>query len=377
MLRLRPSSAPRWVPCPGSASMEARYPGEDSQAAREGTAAHWVAAEALNYWLSFADTPRPTDHIGETAPNGIVITDEMAEAAAVYVDDVLGIVRPYGLPSALIVEQSVSIDSVLPGHSGTPDARAVIADTLYIWDFKFGWGIVEAFENWQLLDYAIGVIDSLRISGHAPPPFIEFRIVQPRPYHWEGPVRSWRIEARELEVYCKTLAVSAARAVGDEPPCESGAHCCNCSAAHACPALSGSVSQLLEYVGRAIPSKLSADEMGRELEILNLAEALLKARKSGVEAQAEARIIGGEELPGWWMKPGRGSRAWNGTDEEILALGQLAGADLSRNTVMSPAQAETAGVNKKLVASMVINKPGKLKLTRKDKTAAARVFGRK
>ena len=79
---LAPSSAGIWGPggCPASPTVEAQYPEqEDSEKAREGTAAHWVASERLG-GRSVA--------VGELAPNGVVVDQDMIDGTDAYVADI-------------------------------------------------------------------------------------------------------------------------------------------------------------------------------------------------------------------------------------------------------------------------------------------------
>lgn len=46
-VQIRPSSAGKWVNCPGSAKMEEGLPDGDTSCADEGTVAHWIAAKIL------------------------------------------------------------------------------------------------------------------------------------------------------------------------------------------------------------------------------------------------------------------------------------------------------------------------------------------
>ena len=96
--QLAPSSAFRWVRCPGSVSLSAQYPDTGGIEADEGDAAHWLAAE------TFKRDPeaRPVD--GETAPNGVTVTDEMREGVALYVNDLRETVAAFGKDGVIQIE---------------------------------------------------------------------------------------------------------------------------------------------------------------------------------------------------------------------------------------------------------------------------------
>ena len=371
-LKLRPSRAPRWVPCPGSARMEAAFPEtEPGQAAEEGTAAHWAASESLLTWVQGAGK-LPAQWVGKTAPNGVIVTEEMAKAVTVYVNDILTVCQRTGGLQALRVEKTIDIHSVHSCHSGTPDCALYSAHerTLYVWDFKYGWGVVSAFENWQLLDYAIGLAEQLPSS----PENVELRIVQPRPYLTRGPVDAWRISGTTLESeYLPRLRDAASAATQPQVVCVPGGHCANCKASLACPALGAAVLRCMDLCEAPLPGDITGAALGAQIEMLKLAETLVKERKSGIEAQALAMIKQGEGVPGWVAEPGRGSQEWGATNEEVISLGEMSGVDLAKPTVKTPAQAEKAGLSSDVVACYAVRTPGALKLVKQDTS----VFNRK
>ena len=179
---IAPSSASRWGACPGSAVLEAGYPDnpEHEESRKEGNASHWVASSVLT------DGARPQDFVGLTAFNGIIIDDVMVDAAMVYVAAVLAVSG-----EVLKVEQAVQIARINAACFGTPDSwyYDAVQGILHIFDYKYGWGVVEAFENKQGVCYYAGIIDELGIPDEHLR--VHIHIIQPRPYHWGGPVRTW------------------------------------------------------------------------------------------------------------------------------------------------------------------------------------------
>ena len=86
---LAPSSAGRIVQCPGSVTMGQAYPeAGDSPDAMDGVAAHWACSEMLEGRLV---------EVGQQAPNGVFLTEEMVEAADLYFDDVATTLAAHGL----------------------------------------------------------------------------------------------------------------------------------------------------------------------------------------------------------------------------------------------------------------------------------------
>jgi hypothetical protein len=198
---LAPSAAARWSVCPGSALMESRYPEQgDKTAAAEGTAAHWCMQQLF---AGFSAETLLQDGKTET---GHPVTAEMVEGAQMLVDDVRETLAPFGVQP--IVERRVNIPRVHPSANwGTPDVRAWVGFLaaqerfLHIWDYKHGHKHVEVFENKQLIDYAAGCLTEA--NEHATANGVDawpedritvvLRVVQPRSYHRDGPIREWRI----------------------------------------------------------------------------------------------------------------------------------------------------------------------------------------
>lgn len=78
--RLSPSSAARWMSCPGSVELTKDMPDTSSSFADEGTDAHELAAKCL-------ETGKPaSEFVGLTMGKGNLVTDEMAEHVQSYVD---------------------------------------------------------------------------------------------------------------------------------------------------------------------------------------------------------------------------------------------------------------------------------------------------
>jgi hypothetical protein len=86
--RLAPSSAPVWGRCTGSVVAAQALPQGETDATRNGSAAHWVGEQCLDSWSSGRGAGI-ADWVGQIAPNGVVIDESHAAGAAVYVNDVI------------------------------------------------------------------------------------------------------------------------------------------------------------------------------------------------------------------------------------------------------------------------------------------------
>ena len=363
--RIAPSGMPRTVPCPGSVVMQERYPEtEDSLSAKEGNASHWAAAHILA-----GEEPA----VGESAPNGIILTADMIDYARVYTHDILSTMPP----DTLAVEAKITAaERVHPDSWGSVDCWAYDpkARILYVWDYKYGYGLVEAVENWQLINYTVGIMERLRIRDDQVT--VRMTIVQPRAPHPQGPIRRWVVKGTDLRPYANQLSGAAHEALGPDPSIKSGSHCKNCRARHACPAANGAALLAIDVVYRAEPYELDDAAIGSQLTTLKRAEAAIGDRLTALETLAEGKIRAGGMVPGWCLDRGAaGKLAWTKPPAEVLALGELLGLELAKP--MTPTQAGKAGIPDDLIDAYASRSAGSLKLTKASTTLAAKIFGGK
>lgn len=348
---LAPSSAYRWQPCPGSVSLEARYPEtKETEAAAEGTASHHAGSEEL--------LGRPVA-VGDLAPNGVILTEEMIEGASMWTTDVLTVCIATGTPlEELQVEQRVAMPRIHPEAFGTPDTWLYVpsAGTLYVWDYKFGHGIVEHVENWQLIAYTCGILDLLGIDGRNDQDlWVDMRVVQPRAYHRDGRVRSWRVKACDLRGYFNKLHAAAHEAMGAHPHTLSGPHCLHCQAAAHCPTLKRATWAAVDFVGGSAPESLDADSAAYELGLLEHVQVLVKARLQGREADVTARLKRGEVVADWCLESTYGREGWKEGDEaNVIAAGDYCGVNLRKpEAAVTPKQAIALAAKKGVDASVI------------------------
>ena len=365
---LAPSAAHRWVHCPFAPTLEAQYPEtEPSPASLEGTAAHEVAG------LIFQGTP---PEIGQQMSNGVAVTQEMIEGGTLLRDEVWKMLGPESWPS-LKIEQPIKCSRV---HStlceGTPDVRGYIHPALIpVWDYKYGFEVVEAFENWQLIAYAAGVMDELGIDGLADQHTVfDLCVVQPRAPHRLGPVRHWKVKASDLRPYVNRLRNAAEEAASGKAravPTPDG--CKYCAGRHACEALQREAFNALAHSQQGAAFELSPHALGLEARTLIRAQSLLAARVSGLEAQIEATLRTGGAVPFWVLQSEAGRLKWKVPDEQVRAVGQMFGKDLTTTEVVTPAQAVKAGIPEATVRAFA-ERPTSMKLRQDDGTKARLTF---
>lgn len=367
-----PSSAPRRIQCTQSSTLEALFPEqEDDTDAREGVAAHWAVAEML--------AGRLVD-VGEVAPNGVILTDEMIDGCDRMHDDVTKALAPYGLkPSNCCIEARVFMPRVYPGMFGSPDCYILIArpglpNLLLLWDYKFGHRYVEVFENAQMVDYIAGITDG--IHDMTPGVDIVVTIVQPRSFSSDGPIRRWETTLLKLRALINVSSNAVHEALGPNPRAKVGPECRDCKARHACPTLQREGFAGMDEAKRVTPMEMTPAAAGLELRMLERSIALLTARSKGLEAQLERMAKSGAPTPGWRLVPGESRETWTVPEAQVIATAALLRVNVAKPPeAITPAQARKAGLDPDLVAALAARGPAGMKLVADDGSAARRAFG--
>lgn len=366
---LAPSSNATLMRCAGSVRLARMYPEDgDSQAALEGTASHWAGQEML--------LGREVD-VGQVAPNGVTLDVDMIDGAEMYA---LAVREKVPAPAGH-VEERVSCRNVHPYMWGTPDFWHYdpIKRVLYVFDYKYGHRFVEVFENWQLIAYAAGIIWELNLDDQDI--VVHFCIVQPRAYHRDGPVRTWRVRGDELRARVNLLASAAEAAVrvdgtfNETAVCTPNPGCIDCTGRRGCEALQRTSMAALDLAGAPVPFDLPAPAVGVELRMIQHAMTMLEARASGLEEQAKAAMLSGQDVPWFRLERKQGRERWMRPVTEVLALGDMLGLKLAKPPeAITPTQARKLGLPAELTATYAGRPAGELALVPDDGSKARKVF---
>lgn len=379
-----PSSADIWTACPGWVIMSQSFPEtEETEAQRLGTAAHEVAAQYID---SYSRGAMFNPKVGGITSNNVVIDDEMLDACELYADNVREVMISSGVFGGhfLGLEQSLKMPSVHELSFGTSDC--FIFDlknmTVYIWDFKYGHDPVDVFENWQLLNYAAGVIEHLKTHF----PFVEshnqnmrfvFRISQPRSFHRDGPIREWSTTLGEITGYILRLKTAAELALSGLGETKSGGHCKYCQARHACPSALNAGVKLFEVASQALPLTMSNEALATQLAIVSRAYKQLASIKDALEQQVESLIRSGKSVPGYITQPKLGRETWKVDVSEIHALGDMLGVDLRKPSAMTPKQAIKLGIDKDVIKAYCHQTTSGVEIVPDNGKKARLIFGAK
>lgn len=365
---LAPSSAAVWGRpdgCPGSVRLKLETevdPNEDRSAADEGTAAHEVAA------ILAKGEKHPKELLGSTAENGVMITQEMLDAALEYSAYVRG-VRIANGGFEISTEMQIQIPAVHSECFGTVDCFGTTNDgTLHVFDFKYGFGFVDAYENRQLLCYASGIV-SLR-----QPKQIVLHIIQPRSYHPEGTKRLWVLSLKQFRKYERELSDAAHIALGPQPITRTGDHCKYCEARYLCKAAIAAALTYYEIVDECTPVEMSNDAMGLQLLIVQRAKRQIEYLETAYAERLKSKIREGESVASWRMAEKTGNLAWDIPYDQIVDLGKSVGKDLAQKKPLTPKQAIDAGVSEEMVKALSSRKTGAMALEYDDGSKAKRIF---
>ena len=365
---LHPSHAKRWTECPASVAMNATFDRGSSDIAREGSAAHKAAELILMGLATSKSILGPVFH-------GHVITPEMVADIESYIETATQVTKGPGVIKSGI-EHKVPMFFGQTRVEGTADTWAVTPEALSVYDLKYGFILVEARENRQLMLYAIGLLNLLTEWGISWPPVVRLGIDQPRAYHTAGRSRWWQVNTAELYEWWPFFVKKGKEALGPNPEFKSGPHCLYCDGMPHCKTSRLASMAALDVSGFAHLEELPPAALASELVFLQRAFQALKLRKESLEDHVTELIQKGRHVPGFALDIGPGRRKWSASDEELKALEELTGKKLFIEKPIT-LDAAKALIGKDLLAKYVTSRNTGHKLVTRDETAHAEaLFGK-
>lgn len=170
-----PSSAGRWIPCPGSATVSPLYPNDSSVHSDKGDMAHMLLEDGIVFGI------RPDTQDPDMDMNVYNVLD-WVEARR----------KEYGADCAVHAEQQYDIPET--GEFGTCDITFVSPVLIHIADYKNGFVLTDALE--QTLTYLLGAI-----AKYGERPTYKVTVIQPNHNHRDGPIRTTDISAADVAAF--------------------------------------------------------------------------------------------------------------------------------------------------------------------------------
>ena len=361
--KLSPSKRHRWALCPGSVREEAKFPEERSNpAAIDGTHSHTLLEFCIRNGM-IDPTTKVGDHLQDDDGTFWVDADR-AIRVKVAIDYIKK--RIIELGKAGVIPETRVDPKWFTGRddlSGTVDVQIVGSDELKILeiiDYKDGMSPVEAENNLQLEQYAIGKLAECKLPMNMPEmyPWREVRmtIIQPKlALRGLNPIVTWIVPVSYLldradELFHEALATDAVNA----PLVPGESQCKYCRAKGSCSALASNVmkevgimfqptvTQTFDIAQQSAdkdPATMDDDQLRQIMEAAPLMRQLLE----GVEKEALRRLQSGQSIAGLKLVNGRGSRAWNLPEDQIaekLVKMGIPKSAIYETKLVSPAKAE-------------------------------------
>jgi hypothetical protein len=341
------STAARRLGCPRSLHLEGLVPKDegDSVFAREGTALHELMAVILQDGIDEPTSLLPFTY-ERKAEDGTVewsftvdfdLWDEKgSKALRIFDDFVERVETEWEEELEFLIEQRVAFPGI-PGAYGTSDIVAKCGTEMFVIDWKFGHGPVEAEGNAQLMFYAVGAMNTcsafLKHSPAGEERPVTLVIIQPmlsdEPLVWETDTTELADMAQRLRV-----AVDVARHQKNAAPVAKGPWCKYARCKTICPLHNRDVAGMSERMARAqarltdeaevaevnaiaeaagTPTRRELPEFdwgGLYAEMMSLVSTV-EAWADEVKKQAYDAAMAGVNLPGFKLVPkAGGARNW-------------------------------------------------------------------
>ena len=319
---------------------------QDETIRDEGNAFHWLAQN-------------PSATVGTAAYNGVFVTAAMMDHVEQY--------RAGLLPGDMEIDTSHGGEAYQVNgradHVGyDPDSA-----TLEITDAKYGYRIVEPQDNWTLVSHAVGHC----IQTGLAPRQVKLTIFQPRAYHPLGSLRTWSFGYDSLLGFHAMIRDTL---TNPSDLLETGEHCHKCPAMSVCPAYRAASMNAIDATAHAFNDTLSAAQLADELNLLELAESTIVARRKAVEELTLHKVKGGEIVPGRMIDRPLGQTRYrkNATPDMLVAL---VGRDLAERKLPAVSKLRDAGVAQIIIEAMTERAEGAPRLVKVDTDALVRKLG--
>ena len=349
-LSIRPSSAARWLNCPGNPRIQTLAnklpPEEEADYAAGGTAAHaW-----LEFYLGGTDGP-PTDNDGKVTE----IPEEDKKLLGGVADHIMWYADTCGYQIETEREYKITFDL----QSGRPveiyghiDVLLSNDDSLVVLDYKHGAGKhVSVVDNPQTLLYLLAAIEGRAAEGKPSTSNHAMGIIQPR-----GVGDGWsmvNVPVEKLVAFRAAVINAGEAAYQDTVEYKPGPHCWKCPGRRGlCPAvLSDAVNCIVQTppkdafapVDAAVKTANLNNENPREARRIAVDQVMTKvfggvlpwplldtldnvrAFIKELDRYSYTWLKSGKTIPGWGLETVDGRRTWSHPEEVPGALSEILG----------------------------------------------------
>ena len=344
---LSPSGSHRWLHCTPSARLEQEFADTESEAAKEGTAAHALCEHKLKKAL----------RMRSRRPHSDYDSDEMEECAEAYVDFVMEQyeqARQVCKDPIVLIEQKLDFSCYVPDGFGTGDCIIISDDRLHIVDFKYGLGVlVEAQDNPQMKLYALGALglyDALYDIRE-----VSMTIFQPRREN----VSTWTVPVTELKEWAEEVLKPRARMAYDgEGEYTPGEWCTFCRAAVRCRARAQEKLKLAQAEFK-LPPLLTDAEVE---EILKVLPDLTRWANEITAYATDAAVSHGKEWSGFKVVEGRSVRKYRDEEKAAEAAIEAGYTDIYKKSLITLTEMQKLMGKQKfeeVLGSLIYKPPGK------------------
>jgi hypothetical protein len=357
----RPSSADRFIGCPGSVKLAAGAPRERqwSPWIVEGLAAHKVAEQALKGERQLDEWSDRMVRVDDGGLYGAFCDEEMMIGLGLYLETIYS---DQNTRTETFTEHRMSLSVLDPGdplfaqNRGTADRVHIHRHErkIRIFDLKWGRGVMVSPTSPQPKNYALLAMMNFDVEGGWRE--IEQTIVQPRATDPGQRVKTITYSAEEiLTTFMGQMVESMEAALGDNPPLNPGARCRWCPAKAICPALrdqalnlaaapdAGGIKRQGDLLG-PIPSHVvlgtiedprpvvppggvslpsPVDLAPEEISAILARRHLWDTWITAVQHRAVSLLEAGATIPGWKLGRRTKRRRWKDTEDVATKLREM------------------------------------------------------
>ncbi len=344
---LSPSGSHRWLNCTPSARLEQEFNDIESEAAKEGTAAHALCEHKLRKALRMRSRRPVSDYD----------SDEMEKSSDAYVDFIMEQVeatKQVCKDPIVLIEQHLDFSCYVPDGFGTGDCIIISDEKLHIVDFKYGMGVlVGAEDNPQMKLYALGALELYDTLYDIKE--VSMTIFQPRREN----VSTWTVSVMDLRDWAKSeLKPKAQMAYNGEGEYLPGEWCTFCRVAVRCRARAEEKLKLAQTEFK-MPPLLTDAEIE---EILSVLPDLTKWANEITAYATDAAVNHGKEWSGFKVVEGRSVRKYR-DEEKVAEAAQEAGyTDIYRKSLITLTEMQKLMGRQKfeeILGNLIYKPPGK------------------